>query len=125
MTSGINYLLDTNYILGLLKATSKAVKDAEHRNLKLAHCGYSTITRMELLGYPGISMEESALISQRLSKLHYYPLTELIEHRTILLRQSCRIKLPDAIIAATALEQGLELLTFDRQLSEFMGRNAR
>ncbi len=31
-----------------------------------------------------------------------------------------RVKLPDAIVAASALEAGVELLTFDRQLQSLM-----
>ncbi|WP_162549973.1 PIN domain-containing protein [Hymenobacter nivis] len=39
------------------------------------------------------------------------PLDEPVVQQTILLRQQHRIKLPDAIIAATALIHGLPLLT--------------
>ena len=39
------------------------------------------------------------------------PLDEPVVQQTILLRQQHRIKLPDAIIAATALVHGLPLLT--------------
>ena len=44
------------------------------------------------------------------------PLTENIEDVVINLRQTRRIKLPDAIISATALCNGAELLTLDTQL---------
>lgn len=120
MTNGTSYLLDTNYILGLLKSTSSVLEDIARRNIKSSECGYSGITRMELLGFPGISSEESRLISQCLEALCYFPLTKPVEERTIALRQSCRIKLPDAIIAATALEQGIQLLTFDQKLAAIM-----
>lgn len=45
------------------------------------------------------------------------PLDELVVQQTILLRQHHRSKLPDAIIAATALAHGLPLLT--RNISDF------
>ncbi|TFH86493.1 type II toxin-antitoxin system VapC family toxin [Billgrantia azerbaijanica] len=112
--------MDTNYILGLLKSSPRVLEDAARRNLKSLECGYSAITRMELLGFPGIPSEESKLISQRLGVLRYFPLTEQVEERTIALRQSRRIKLPDAIIAATALEHDLQLLTFDQKLAAIM-----
>lgn len=79
-------------------------------------CGYSAITRMELLGFPGISVSERRLISQKLSCLVYIPLTPLIEDETIRLRSSYRIKLPDAIIAASSLVSGSQVLTHDKAL---------
>ncbi|MEL7532264.1 MAG: type II toxin-antitoxin system VapC family toxin, partial [Bacteroidota bacterium] len=39
------------------------------------------------------------------------PLTEDIVQKTIMLRKQYRIKLPDAIIAATALHYDLQLIT--------------
>ena len=45
------------------------------------------------------------------------PLDEPTVQQTIRLRQQLRIKLPDAIIAATALTHGLPLLT--RNTSDF------
>ena len=45
------------------------------------------------------------------------PLDELVTRQTIRLRQQPRLKLPDAIIAATALAHGLVLLT--RNLTDF------
>lgn len=117
MTNGNRYLLDTNYILGLLKSSPRVQEDAVSRGLLIEQCAYSVITRIELLGFPGISEDESRLINQKLHQLTFLPLVESIEKRTIRLRQACRIKLPDAIIASTALEHGLELLTFDQKLA--------
>jgi predicted nucleic acid-binding protein len=39
-----------------------------------------------------------------------------VEDVTISLRQTRKVKLPDAVIAATALCAGIELLTLDKQL---------
>ena len=71
---------------------------------------------MELLGFPGISREEESLIRQKLERLRYLPLTRAVEDVVISLRQTHKVKLPDAIIAATALCAGLELLTLDKHL---------
>lgn len=71
---------------------------------------------MELLGFPGITREEESLIRQKLAHLTYLPLTGIIEDVVIDLRQTRKIKLPDAIIAATALCFGIELLTLDQHL---------
>jgi predicted nucleic acid-binding protein len=71
---------------------------------------------MELLGFHRITQEEETLIKQKLEKFSYLPLTKDIENRVVALRQSRKIKLPDAIIAATALSLDIELLTLDQHL---------
>lgn len=111
--SGIKYLLDTNCILGLLKATPEVLDMVSRRTLLASECAYSAITRMELLGYPGITAAEEQLIVDRLSKFTYRAITIEIDDGVIALRRARKVKLPDAIIAATAIHHGLELLTFD------------
>jgi len=68
---------------------------------------------MELLGYPGITAAEERLIGDRLSKFTYRAITTEIEDLAIALCRARKVKLPDAIIAATAIYHGLELLTSD------------
>lgn len=114
--NGIKFLLDTNFILGLLKSHPEVLAAISLRNLSVSECGYSAITRMELLGFPGISREEESLIQQKLERLTYLPLTRAIEDVVIGLRQTRKIKLPDAVIAATAICAGVELLTLDQHL---------
>jgi hypothetical protein len=114
--SGIKFLLDTNYILGLLKSQPVVLEELASRKIGIGECAYSAITRIELLGFPEISREEESLIRQKLERLTYLPLSRAIEDVTINLRQTRKIKLPDAVIAATALCAGIELLTLDKQL---------
>ena len=114
--SGIKFLLDTNFILGLLKSQPAVLDEVVLRQLSISECGYSAVTRMELLGFPGICREEESLIRQKLVRLTYLPLTRAIEDVVISLRQTRKVKLPDAIIAATALCAGIELLTLDKHL---------
>ena len=82
-----------------------------------ANSGYSAITRMELLGFPAITPSEIQEITGLLAKLTRYALIAEIEDEAILLRRSARIKLPDAIILATAKVHGLTLLTLDQRLA--------
>ena len=121
--SGIKFLLDTNFILGLLKSQSAVLAEISERKLSIAECGYSAVTRMELLGFPGISREEESLLRQKLERLSYLPLTRSVEDIVISLRQTRKIKLPDAIIAATALWAGVELLTLDKHLLSVVQTN--
>lgn len=121
--SGVKYLLDTNFILGMLKSTPEVLAVVGSAGLMAHQCAFSAITRMELLGYPGITANEDALIRQRLAQFTYLAISTLIEDKAIELRQSLRVKLPDALIAATALCNGLELLTMDIGLQAVL-RNA-
>ena len=114
--SGTKYLLDTNFILGILKSDTPALAELSSRRILAGECSYSAITRMELLGFHRITQNEEILIKQKLEHFSYLPLTKDIEDRVIDLRQSRKIKLPDAIIAATALCFGIELLTLDQHL---------
>jgi predicted nucleic acid-binding protein len=112
----LKYLLDTNYILGLLKSDPAVLADISERKISVVQCAYSPITRMELLGFSGITETEDWLIRKRLQALSAISWSLAIEERTIVLRQSRKIKLPDAIIAATALCENIELLTLDQHL---------
>ena len=118
--SGNKYLLDTNFILGILKSNPLVLAELSSRRLLSGECSYSAITRMELLGFQNITHEEQLLILQKLEHLTYLPLTRDIEDKVIKLRQLRKIKLPDAIIAATALCSGIELLTMDQHLVAVM-----
>ncbi len=114
--SGIKYLLDTNYILGLLQSNQAVLSEAISKNILVTECAYSPITRIELLGFPGITSDEDNLIRTRLQSLTVIPLTTEIETSVIALRQTRKIKLPDAMIAATVLVTKIELLTLDQHL---------
>lgn len=114
--NGIDYLLDTNFVLGLLKSDAETLAVIDGRHIESHQCAYSAITRMELLDFPGITPGEESLILGKLTYLTYLPISALIENIVIHLRRTHKVKLPDAIIAATALAANAELLTFDRQL---------
>ncbi|SDL67952.1 hypothetical protein SAMN05661010_02253 [Modicisalibacter muralis] len=86
--SGAKYLLDTNYILGIMKSTPDVLSDLSLRGMRSSQCAYSTITRMELLGFPGIQDEEDLLIRRKLENFIYLPITQSIEEKIISLRQS-------------------------------------
>ena len=74
----------------------------------------SVITRIEVLGYP----QTSALLrrtARLIALFEEIPLHEAVVRRTIDLRQAHRIRIPDAIIAASALTRGVPLVTRNRR----------
>ena len=71
----------------------------------------SIITRIEILGWPGQSTDASQRAKNFLDQFSEQALTDGIADRCIALRQQRRIKIPDAIVAATAQQLGLPLVT--------------
>ncbi|MFZ3017005.1 MAG: type II toxin-antitoxin system VapC family toxin [Gallionella sp.] len=122
--SGIKCLLDTNVVIGLLKQHTAAVALIETHQLDLNQVAISQITRMELLGYPGLPKEEERQIQGFLQNSAVLLIDAAVEQRAIQLRRSGNCKLPDAIIAATAQIHHLTLLTLDERLSAFVTQNA-
>jgi len=115
--NGIKYLLDTNIIIGMYRHSPAVIELMQTRQARIGECAYSVITRMELLGFMGITATEEQAINSLLARMPCLGLTADIEAATIQLKRRQRLKLPDAIIKATANEHGLELLTLDKQLA--------
>jgi len=70
--------------------------------------------QIELLGKPGITAKEQKEVKGVLEICMKVIHIEAINQITIQLRQIYKIKLPDALIAATALYKKIPLLTFDK-----------
>lgn len=81
--------------------------------------GYSAITRLELFGLPGLKDEEETKISEILKPFVEIAVESAIIDKAIGVRKAKRIKVPDAIIAATALVKGCSLIT--RNTEDFKG----
>ena len=109
----MRYLLDTNIVIGILKGPGDARDLVDHHGAARSVCAASLITRMELLGFQGITDESE----RELNAMRVLPLGYEVERAVIALRRRTRIKLPDAIIAATAQVHDLELLTLDGRLA--------
>jgi len=120
--SGIKHLLDTNIVIGLLKAFDPAIALAEQAALVLEQSAVSQITRLELLGYPKLTDEEDQNIRAFLATCQVCLIDETIEAEAIRLRRSGTFKLPDAIVAATAITYRLKLLTLDQGMAQGLKR---
>jgi predicted nucleic acid-binding protein len=117
VTNGTKIVFDTCAVIKLI--------DGEY---DLASLGFnidetaqftSVIARMELLSKPDITPEEEQDIRQFLADVIVNPLDDPIEQKTIEIRRATKIKLPDCIIAATAIVLGAILLTDDPHLVKF------
>ena len=108
-------LLDTNVVLGLLKGQKADVAFLrKHADYSLY---VSVITRMELLSFHSLGKEEEDAIQEFLDAVVVIPLSKDVEDVSINLRRATRRKLPDSIVAASAVVSGAILLTNDRELA--------
>jgi hypothetical protein len=107
-------VLDTNAILYLLGGKLA-------RPLTPALYFVSVISEMELLSYPSLDNAALAQIRSFLSEVTVVELTEEIRDLAIGLRRQHTLKLPDAIVAATALSLQAQLVTNDTKLLRVPG----
>ena len=69
------------------------------------------MTQIEPLGFRGISSEEETALPSYIQACPSYPLDDGVIQQAIKLRQQKKMKLGDDIIAATALEYEIPLVT--------------
>jgi predicted nucleic acid-binding protein len=113
---GATYLIDSNVVSDYLTARLPESGMTWLHPVIDAIPIISVITQIEILGFQSSYSAQYLAFTQSATILS---LTPEVVHQTIELRKSRRIKLPDAIIAATALMHGLKLVTHN--LSDFSG----
>ncbi|HRM15318.1 MAG TPA: type II toxin-antitoxin system VapC family toxin [Acinetobacter parvus] len=101
------YVFDTNAIL---YAISQGVEIEKNMH------SISVITEMELLSYPQLTLQDEVMLRGILSFFQHIELTTEIKQQAIWLRKNTGLKLPDSIVAATALITNCILLTSDKKL---------
>jgi predicted nucleic acid-binding protein len=104
------YLFDTNiliyYFNGEMEdSVADTVADLMAENFQI-----SVISKMEFLGFPFTEQEKQQAI-EFLNHAKIIKLANNIVQRVITIRQEKKMKLPDAIIAATAMEYSAVLIT--------------
>ena len=111
-------VLDTNAVLYFL-----AGRLAEP--LPEADFFVSVITEIELLSYPLLKPEDETEIHAFLNDVSIIDLTEEIKQSAIHFRRQYRLKLPDALIVATAVCLKAELFTNDAKLLDIPDLSAK
>ncbi len=113
--NGRNLLLDSNILIYL--AQKKLAPDDFILPNDLLFV--SDISLMETLGYAFSDLTEKQETEALLNVLVRLPIVDSVVMKVIEMRQSRRMKLPDAIIAATALLFDCKVVT--RNVSDFAG----
>lgn len=106
----MSFLFDSNVFIFQLNGSLGASGQALLRNGLLQGGAYSVISRIEVLGYPQ-SADELAAAERLFGGLTPIAVDDAVIERAIGLRRSRKIRIPDAIIAASALTCGLPLVT--------------
>ena len=105
--NGTKYLVDTNFIIQL---TQQKYWVEPFLDVKI---NISIITEMELLGVFSISKGHKSNMKSLLNDCRIIELNQQIKYLAIELKQKFKLKLADAIIAATAIHLELPFITSD------------
>ena len=106
--SGIDFIADTTALLYVFKKNPCMLPYLKRP------IGISVITEMELLSFRNISADEETFFRKMAEKCLIIPLNSEVKEKAILVRRTYGTKLPDAIVAATALVAGVPLITADK-----------
>jgi predicted nucleic acid-binding protein len=106
-------LIDTNVLIHALAGDADAQILVRIDAAIADNARYSVVTRMELLGWSGHTTDTRRETEALLSQLIQIALTPAVVAAVIDIRSRIAIKLPDAIIAASALVDNLPLMTRD------------
>ena len=114
--SGENILADSNILINFL--------NGDHKNLKIFSENsifISVITKIELLSAP-LNEEELLKVKKFIqTNFNLIFIDEAIAEKSAFLRRQFKLKTPDAIISATAIENQFEFLTEDKELVKKLG----
>ncbi|PWK73757.1 hypothetical protein LX99_04142 [Mucilaginibacter oryzae] len=115
---GIKYLWDSNTVIYFLQKlfpsnAEKVIDDLLVDSIP----AISAITEIELLCWKTTSSTDLQLVNDFIANVTIIELENAIKLKTAEIRKTTKIKLPDAIIAATALIHNLTLVT--RNVKDF------
>lgn len=107
--SGDSIVIDTSLIINLFNGVAEVQELIVNRNLFV-----SVISEIEVLSFPNITDSERELLKSFLSECYMVDIESAIKDITIKIRAKFKTKLPDAVIAATAIYFDLPLFTMDK-----------
>ena len=110
--NGKRYLLDTNAVIQLLVGNPSLRKMVEDSDF----LAISVISKLEFLSYPDLTEDEKLAFYELLEDLTVFDLTAsdaALIQEAVAMRIDGGLKLPDAVIAATALVNDCEVITND------------
>jgi len=116
MSGKLRAVLDTNAVVALLAGNRDLAVQLEHAE----YVGISIITYLEFLAFDGLTENDRDCFTAFCQRIQIEPLTSEesgLLQQALELRSRYRLKLPDAIIGATALSRKALLITNDTHFS--------
>jgi hypothetical protein len=115
---GLKYLWDTNTVIYYLQKhfspKQEAIMDDIINNFQPA---VSVITEIELLCWKNATENDLIILNNFIADCKIFNIGQDVKLKTIEIRKRSGLKLPDAVISATALATGLTLIS--RNTSDF------
>ena len=121
--NGNSYVLDTNAVIQLLRGNQELLKVVSSAD----SLAISVITELEFLSYSKLSNNDVELFGRFKSRIDVVSIessnAELMQ-TVCNLRLNTSLKMPDAIVAATAVVRNSKLITADVKLLNCLGENS-
>lgn len=111
--SGLDLMADTNTLIYFLNG-SENVFDIINENV--IHISF--VTEIELLSKNGITKKEEKIINDLISSCIIIPYNDALKQHIITFRKNYRLKMGDALIAASAYYHQLPLISADKDFSK-------
>ena len=119
----MRWLLDTNILIDAFAGRSDALRTLdEARAQNVDWIGYSAVTRLEILGFSGLNAADERGLKDLLAEFQEAAITSAVVEQAIEIRKATRMKIPDALIAATAIVHEAELVTRNAMDFKSVGR---
>jgi len=107
--NGTDIFIDTNICIYLLNGDIVLAELLQDQNVYL-----SIITEIELYAYHGNNALALQILNNFLESVSIINIDQKVKLSTIEIRKKAKLKLPDCIVAASALSYNLPLLTADK-----------
>lgn len=106
--NGTDVLIDTNICIYLLKGNTTVSDLLQDQSIAI-----SVITEMELYAFQDQSSESIKILDTFIESVTIVDIDHKVKFNTIKIRRDTKLKLPDAIIAASALSYDLPFISAD------------
>lgn len=109
--------IDTNVLIYYLGGDIEVVQRVDQWRQEFGFLITSLVVQIELLSYSSLTENDMQAIAEILSTMHVVGVDMAVATIASSLRRSYKLKLADAIVAATALHTGTSLVT--RNIHDF------